>query len=57
MKHDIILFLIQFFQLKMVKKFLLEMLLQDFLKKLKKQSQVYTQVGLLRSARRKTSSF
>ena len=34
MKHDIILFLIQFFLLKMVKKFLLEMLSQDFQKKL-----------------------
>ena len=36
MKRDIILYLIQFFQLKMVKKFLLEMLSQDFQKKLLK---------------------
>ena len=36
MKRDIILYLTQFFQLKMVKKFLLEMLSQDFQKKLLK---------------------
>ena len=37
MKRDIILFQIQFFLLKMVKKFLLEMLLQGFQKKLQRQ--------------------